>query len=188
MLLPKLLKMVNLGFIRDASQSPADTPRVLLRRAASLDSARPTICAWSDKKGHRYELCWDVPADGRRAHEWGADMAASLRDLGWKEWWLDTQSIAATFGTSVTESLNLWGKAFWPHFDQNECTVYVQVGDTLREAAYESILVWQKAFPHVVFDTSCDIDLREKQDAEARANATLSERVADLFTRIRERL
>ncbi|NJB68997.1 hypothetical protein GGQ74_002691 [Desulfobaculum xiamenense] len=180
--------MVNLGFIRDAGQTPPGTPRVYLGRGAdAAGEARPTICAWSDRKGQRYELRWDVPADVSRLGQWGGGMAASLTDLNWKEWWLDTQSVAATLGRSVTESLTLWGQAFWPHYHA-DCVVYVLVGDTLRESAYASILAWQRCFPHVAFNNSFDIDLRERQEAEARRNATLTERVADLFSRIRDRL
>jgi hypothetical protein len=180
--------MVNLGFIRDAKQRPADTPRVYLRRAgASLHEARPTICAWSDRATQRYELCWEVPSNAGRVAEWSKSMADSIRDLGWNEWWLDPGSFSAALGHSVTDALVLWGKAFWPHYTADS-VVYIKIGDTMRETAYESVRAWQKAFPHVVFDSSYDIDLRERQEAEARRNATLPERMAGLFTRIRERL
>lgn len=187
MLLPKQLKMVSLGFVKDARQLPLITPRVCLRRAAiTHGQGSSTLSTWTHRRKRQSELRWDVPASFIASGNWAEPLAETVFRLNWTSWILCTDSIRETCSASVTESLSAWGRGFWPGYTA-DAVVYIEVGDSMREDVYACVREWQKAYSHVTFQSAFDIDLQVKQERERWQNASTKERAAILWNRIRER-
>jgi len=173
---PKLSRMVNLGFVKDAAQCPGGTPRVYLRRNVASGSA---IRAWSDRRSkHGVELCWNVPSGELAA--WTAPMAQSLADLGWRSWWLDSESVVRTLGGSVQDALTDWGLAFWRTY-YRVGSIYLVVGENNRDNVVAAVAAWEKAFPHVRFNERLDIDRQMRQKAEELQNKPVRRTLAKIF-------
>lgn len=172
--------MVNLGFIKDASQCPQKTPRVFLRRHGS--KAEPTIRAWSDKRRHGVELRWEAPGSDPAA--WADDMASAIADLGWRSWWLDTQSLSRVMGLPSAQALTAWGTAFWPRY-RKVASVYVRIADEGRDATTAVVHSWEKAFNHVRFSDKLDVDRqmaeRAKELESRPVRRTLARLLPSLF-------
>lgn len=168
--------MVNLGFVKDGAQSPGGTPRVYLRRNVSSGSA---IRAWSGKrKKQGVELCWDVPAGELGA--WTGPMAQALAGLGWRSWWLDSESLTRTLGGDVDQAMTDWGMAFWAGY-RRVGSVYLVVGEHNRENVARAVKAWEKTFTHVRYDERLDIDRQMRQKAEELQNKPVRRTLAKFF-------
>ena len=157
--------MVNLGFIKDASQCPQRTPRVFLRRHGT--ASPPTIRAWSDKRRHGVELRWEACAPDPQV--WAENMATAIADLGWRRWWLDTQSLGKTLNLPTAQALEAWGSAFWPKY-RKVASVFIRIGDEGRETTTAVVRGWERTLPHVRFNERLDIDKLMAQKAEELRN------------------
>lgn len=161
--------MVRLGFIRDMGQSPDGAPRVFL--APGPGQAAPTLLAGHGPDGTGcFELQWEVPADPGRIAEWTARMAESIADLGLEAFCLDPLSVAQALDRTVEEALILFGQDFWPRVDR-DYVVYILVGETGREPVYQAVRAWERAFAHVRFDSSVDLELHARETPDAKPAA-----------------
>ncbi|WP_461208490.1 hypothetical protein [Desulfocurvus sp. DL9XJH121] len=165
-----------MGFIKDASQCPQRAPRVYLRRHGL--AGPPTIRAWSDKRASGVELRWE--AAGRDPRAWADTMAATIADLGWRRWWLDTQSLAEALGAPTAKALADWGMAFWPCY-RKVASVYLRIGDEGREATAEVVRTWEKAFTHVRFNERLDIHGIEARRIEELRNKPVRRTLAKVL-------
>ena len=168
--------MVNLGFIKDASQCPQETPRVFLRRHGT--SAAPTIRAWSDKRRRGVELRWEAPGPDPEA--WAEGMATAIADLGWRRWWLDTQTLSRAMGLPTAQALSAWGLAFWPRY-RRVASVYVRIADEGREATTAVIASWEKSFGHVRFNETLDVDRQVADRAKELEGRPVRRTLARIF-------
>lgn len=153
--------MVNLGFVKDAAQCPREVPRVYLGQHAVASA--PTIRAWSDKRRQGVELRWE--ATGPDPRVWAGRMASAIADLGWRRWWLDTQSLGKALGLPASKALATWGQAFWPEY-RKVASVYLTIGDEGREAMTDVVRAWERACGHVRFSERLDIDGQVAKRAE----------------------
>lgn len=172
--------MVHLGIIRDAAQAPPGCHRVALRPGGDR-SPEATVNSWSERRffvhgPRRYELLLDVPEGSEVLETGAAKLAEVLTGLGWKAWWLDTDSLSAVVGLDTEEAVTEWGKRLLDHYRPPEATLLVAAGDG-REAVMRAIRIWEDCFGHARYLPSCDFDakdieLREKKQARvAKAKA-----------------
>jgi hypothetical protein len=153
--------MVSLGFVKDVSQCPAGTPRVVLGRAAQ---GGPALRAWRERRRQSVELRWNV-AWGSDLGLWAGDMAQALADLRWPAWCIDAQAVADATDAPAGQRLTAWGLAFWAHY-RSGADVYLAIGEDGRRAAMRSVDAWTRGFAHVTFAQRLDIDLQVRQKAE----------------------
>ncbi|BBD08954.1 hypothetical protein [Desulfovibrio ferrophilus] len=168
--------MVSLGFVKDAGQSPRGTPRVYLRRNASSGAA---IRAWSGKRRSTgVELCWNTPSENPET--WAGPMAEAIMDLGWRSWWLDSESVARVLGGTTQEALTRWGLAFWGQY-RRVGSVYLLVGENSRTKISGAVEAWERAFSHVRYAERLDIDRQMRQKTEELQNKPVRRTLVKFF-------
>ncbi|MEW5773719.1 MAG: hypothetical protein AB1916_09370 [Thermodesulfobacteriota bacterium] len=141
------------------AQAPEGAPRVFLAPGAN---PAPTLLAGHAPGPGRFELMWEAPTDPDLLPQWAPRVAASLADLGLTAFCLDPASVSRTLGLPVEPALVRFGQAFWPAVDR-DCLAYLLVGETGREAVYQAVRAWERSLPDIRFDSSLDLDLRERE-------------------------
>lgn len=164
--------MVKLGFIKDVSASPYTYPRVIIRPGNNQIS--PTVSSWPDESGVQvFELTLEVPPGVEHLPAWADAMARILKDMGWKQWALHTNSVSRVLNRYITEALDLWGLEFWPRYDQDG-VVLVQVG-LQRDAVAQSVATWESQCRNVRQAKEYDFDAMESMpQSQPRKKGMLS--------------
>ena len=167
--------MVKLGFIKDASQGSHEFPRVIVRPGKQSDPSviETTVNSWPDNEGNQvFELALNVAQGVEHLDVWVPRMAGIIKDMGWSNWWLDTNTVSMVLNRYLTEALRLWGLCFFKHYEV-EGVILLQVG-LQREAVAQSVMAWEEAFPNVAFDAEYDLDARDRESSPQNAKRSRS--------------
>ncbi|THB71760.1 MAG: hypothetical protein D6E12_00695 [Desulfovibrio sp.] len=144
---------------------PYTYPRVAIRQGNG--GVTPVITSWPDEKGVQvFELGLEVSPGVEHLPEWIEPLGKIIRDLGWTQWCLNSDSVSKVLNRYITEALTAFGDAFFEHYT-DDSVVLVQVG-LQREAVAHSVFAWEERFKHVRFDNQYDFDTMENSPAEPK--------------------